>query len=246
MLLSTKHLLTYGIRALDGAPGTAQDFYFDDVAWTIRYLVVKTGSWLAERPVLVSPVVVGQPDEQTKSIPVALTSEQIRNGPDISTDLPVSRQREEVLVRHYGWIPYWDSMSPMAMATLIMPPEPTQKNDDSSRIPADPHLRSTAEVLGYHIQAADGSIGHVEDLLAESNDWVIRYLVVDTRNWLPGRKVLVSPAWVHRVVWNERSVHIDLRREHIEQSPPFDPAAPVNRDYESRLYDYYGRRVYWH
>ena len=245
MLLSTKHLLKYRIRASDGAMGSPQDFYFDDVTWTIRYLVVKTGSWLDERPVLISPTVVGQPDGETDSIPVALTSEQIRKSPDISTDLPVSRQHEEDLMRHYGWMSHWDLIGPPAMATVIMPPEPADKNDESSRTPANPHLRSTTEVLGYHIQAADGSIGHVEDVLAETNDWVIRYLVVDTRNWLPGRKVLVSPAWVQRVVWVDKFVHIDLSREQIRQSPPFDSAAPVNRDYESRLYDYYGRRVYW-
>jgi hypothetical protein len=245
VLLSTKHLLKYEIRALDGAPGSALDFYFDDVTWTIRYLVVKTGTWLAERPVLISPAAVGQPDESTKSIPVALTSEQIRNAPDISADLPVSRQREQELVRHYGWISYWDAITPLAMATVIMPPEPAEKDDESSKTPVDPHLRSATEVLGYHIEAADGSIGHAEDLLAETSDWVIRYMVVDTRNWLPGRKVLISPAWIRRVVWSDRSVLVDLRRQQIEQSPPFDPAAPVNRDYESRLYDYYGRRVYW-
>lgn len=110
---------------------------------------------------------------------------------------------------------------------------------------ADPHLRSTREVIGYHIQANDGGIGHVDDFIAGGEDWVIRYMIVDTRNWLPGRKVLVAPTWVKRVDWAKRDVYVDLSRETIENSPEFDPSAPVNREYELRLYDYYGRPRYW-
>ena len=73
----------------------------------------------------------------------------------------------------------------------------------------------------------------------------MRYLVVDTRNWLPGRKVLVSPDWVDAVDWSERKVHVGLTKEGVENSPEFDPNAPVNRRYEEMLYDYYGRPKYW-
>ena len=34
-----------------------------------------------------------------------------------------------------------------------------------------------------------------------TEDWVIRYMEVATRNWWPGKKVLVSPAWIERVAW---------------------------------------------
>jgi hypothetical protein len=110
---------------------------------------------------------------------------------------------------------------------------------------SDPHLRSTREVIGYHIQARDGEIGHVDDLIVDDELWYLRYLVIDTRNWLPGRKVLVAPAWAEQVSWIERKVYIDLKRETIKNSPEFDPSMPVNREYEVQLYDYYGRPRYW-
>jgi hypothetical protein len=69
--------------------------------------------------------------------------------------------------------------------------------------------------------------------------------VIDTRNWLPGRKVLVAPAWAEQVSWVERKVHVELGRETIKNSPEFDPSMPVNREYEARLYDFYGRPYYW-
>ncbi|MBK9166200.1 MAG: PRC-barrel domain-containing protein [Bryobacterales bacterium] len=109
----------------------------------------------------------------------------------------------------------------------------------------DPHLRSVREVSGYRIRAADGEIGRVADFIVDTDGWAIRYLVVDTRNWLPGRKVLVAPRWVQSIDWGDRLVHVRLHREDIKNSPEFDPNEPVNREYEARLYDYYGRPRYW-
>jgi len=74
---------------------------------------------------------------------------------------------------------------------------------------------------------------------------VIRYMVLDTRSWLPGRKVLVSPEWIGRVEWTNRRVRLDLAPEAIRTSPEFDPKAPANREDEVRLCDYYGRPRYW-
>jgi hypothetical protein len=109
----------------------------------------------------------------------------------------------------------------------------------------DPHLRSLDEVLGYHILASDGQIGHADDMIVDSDEWVIRYVVVDTRNWLPGKHVLIVPTSVQRVDWAERLLHLELTREQVSNAPEFDPSQPVNREYEARLYDYYGRPAYW-
>jgi sporulation protein YlmC with PRC-barrel domain len=113
------------------------------------------------------------------------------------------------------------------------------KDDD------DPHLRSVREVTGYHIQGTDGEIGHVDDLIVDDTTWAIRYLVIDTRNWWLDRKVLVAPHWADRISWDVRKVYVNLKREQVKHSPEWHPDAPVNREYEARLYDYYGRPTYW-
>ena len=69
--------------------------------------------------------------------------------------------------------------------------------------------------------------------------------MIDTKNWWFGKKVLVAPEWAHRISWSDRKVYVDLSRRAIEQSPEWDPSAGVNREYEARLYDYYGRPTYW-
>jgi hypothetical protein len=110
---------------------------------------------------------------------------------------------------------------------------------------ADPNLRSFREVSGYHVNAADGEIGHVEDLIVDDSNWVLRYAVVDTRNWLPGRKVLVAIPWFHDVSWGSETVSTALTQDEIKNSPEFKPDEPINRQYEEVLYDFYGRRKYW-
>ena len=100
-------------------------------------------------------------------------------------------------------------------------------------------------MIGYKIHAEEGQIGHVEDFIVHEDDWAIRYMVVDTRNWLPGRKVIIPPDWIKDISWMDSEVLVDVSKEVVKESPEFDPAAPVNREYETRLYDYYGRPKYW-
>jgi len=248
MLRSLKEIFGYKIRATDGNIGNVHDFFFDDEIWAIRYVVVDTGTWLSGRKVLLVPSVVEQPEWERRLLPVDLRKKQVEESPEMDTDKPVSRQAEIDLHEHYDWSPYW-LIPPHGLAPPITPAkgkdeeEEKEKKQEGERM--DPHLRSVKEVMGYHIQALDGEVGHVEEFIADDSKWFIRYMVVDTRNWLPGKKVLIPPDWIERVSWEDRKVSIDLPRELIKNSPEYNPAAPVNRRYEERLYDYYGRPKYW-
>ena len=238
MLRSMKDFIGYEVQATDGEIGQVDDFLFDDHSWDVRYLVVATGIWLAKRRVLVSPVALGSPKGEVKSFPVMLTRDQVKVSPVIDTDQPVSRQMEEELHTYYRWSPYWSDTRGRAAARVI-----SRKIGEGAM--EDLTLRSVGEVVGYDIHATDGEIGRVEDFIADDQAWVIRYLVVDTHRWLPGRKVLVAPTWVDMVNWSERNVYVGLPWETVKDSPEYDPSAPVNSEYELRLYDYYGRPRYW-
>lgn len=247
MLRNVNGLVGYAIRATDGDLGKVDEFYFDDQTWTIRYLVVETGSWLSGRKVLLSPAALGQPDWDSRTFSANLTMEQVRNSPDIDAAKPVSRQHEIDLVGHYSWPMYWGSgfsaggMYGTAPVGPLMDEKPDAQNEAS--VPDgqdDPNLRSTASVTGYHMHATDGDLGHVADFIIDDETWHLRFLVVDTGSWLPGRKVLVSPHWIESVAWDESKVIVDLSREEIKGSPGFDPLQPVSADYEGKLCDYYG------
>jgi len=109
----------------------------------------------------------------------------------------------------------------------------------------DPHLRSTNEVSTYYIQASDGEIGHVADFIIDDETWAIRYLIIDTQNWWPGGKVLVSTKWIERVSWSESTVFVNLSSGNIKQSPEYTEESLPNRDYEIRLHEHYKRQGYW-
>ncbi len=110
----------------------------------------------------------------------------------------------------------------------------------SQRSGDDPHLRSIEAITGYHIHASDGEIGHVEDFLVEEADWSIHYLVVDTKNWWPGKKILVSPRSVQDIDWAGNLVNLRISRQRVKDSPPYDASTTVDRAYEKHFHKHYG------
>ena len=250
MKRSVSHLVGGTVRAKDGDLGRVEEFYFDDHKWIIRYMVVDTRRWLQGRQVLISTAASKRPIWKSRVFPVNLTKKQVRSSPSIDTDKPVSRQHEAELHDYYNWPVYWGAgLDPYAGVGYPVPthflPLATRERKTSFEKPADPNLRSTRQVTGYYIQATDGEIGHVQDFIVDDETWAIRYVVVNTQNWLPGKKVLVFPAWISRVSWDKSKVLVDLSRESVKNSPAFDPSKPVSRGYGERLFDYYGRSKYW-
>jgi hypothetical protein len=130
---------------------------------------------------------------------------------------------------------------------LVIPANASEEAmaDRVRRESADSHLRSNDAVIGYDIEAADGEIGHVNGFVVDDEAWAIRYIEVATRNWWPGKKVLVSPAWIERVSWTESKVCVGLSREAIKNGPEYAESMPITREYENQLYLHYGRPPYW-
>jgi hypothetical protein len=251
MLTNASHLKGLAIRATDGELGTVEQFYFDDDTWAIRYLLVDTGGWLAGRRVLISPFSVIQADLLAGRLDVALTKKQVERSPDIDTHQPVSRQHEVAYLGYYGYPYYWGG--PYLWGPAFYPAGLANTTSASAEARAerilrespDSHLRSSEAVTGYRIESAAGEIGHVDGFLVDDEAWAIRYIEVATRNWWPGKKVLVSPAWIERVSWTDSKVYVGLSREAIQGAPEYVESSPITREYENRLYFHYGRPPYW-
>jgi uncharacterized protein YrrD len=245
MLSIAKTLKGYKLHGLDGEIGKVKDFYFDDQHWTIRYLVADTGHWLTGRQVLISPYALGAVMQEQQHITVELTKQQIEGSPSLDSDKPVSRQFEEAYYGFYGWPMYWGGPYAWGLSPYLVRDREKRRESTRSKEAWDPHLRSTHDVSGHDIQATDGEIGHVEDFIIDDDTWAIRYLIVDTRNWWPGKKVLVSPQWIERVSWDELKVFVNLSREAVRQSPEYRMDSLPTRDYETGLYLHYDRLGYW-
>lgn len=251
MLRNLKDIELCTISATDGDIGQVKDLYFDDQSWVVRYLVVETGSWLSSRKVLVSPVSIDKADGSPQTIQVRITRDQVERSPDIDTDKPVSRQHEVQFLGYYGYPSYWGSsglwgpgMAPMATYAGYAD-MPGGEEDEAKTAEGDPHLRSCEAVIGYHIKATDGEVGHVYEIIIDEETWAVRYLVVNTSNWWVGHKVLIAPQWIEAVNWSDQTVTVDLSRESVKEAPPYDATQVVKRQSESRLYSHYGRPPYW-
>ncbi len=239
MLRNIEELHGFTIGALDGDVGAVTDCYFDDISYTVRYVVVDTGRWLSERNMILSPMAFRAMDWEHRRIVAALTKAQVEESPDIDTQKPVSRQDETLLFDHYGYSPYWTGSYRWGTSPDPYPaPGPDRGAADRDRQRRwnwqamdlkDPHLQSARAMTGCHIQATDGDIGHVRDLLMDERSWAICFMLVDTMNWYAGEQVLVAPDWIDRVDWDHSKVQVTVTRAEIRSCPPYDPFRPVDR-----------------
>ena len=229
-----KSLLNYSLTTTDGTIGEVDEFYVDDQSYKVRYLIVKTGSWLSGRKVLISPDALIKDSCKDSIFPVNLTNEQVRNSPDIDTDKPVSRQQEIELYGHYQWQNYWESgfYGGGSMGMGLGMPYPvvdqqvlTEADKNDQHTDDDIHLRSTKTLTGYHIHATDGEIGHVSDFIVNDQTWQLTFMVADTTNWFGGQKVLIPVADINRVEWASDLVYLSINKAAVEQSHPFDEQA---------------------
>lgn len=258
-MMTASNVTGYGIQATDGSIGAIEDLLFDDATWALRWVVVDTGKWLPGRRVLLPPSALVRRDEATGMLEVDVTQEQVKESPGLEADEPVSRQLERRVFGYYGWEPYWVGYPYPAGGTVAagaaapMPPvgvppsgeAVTPEDEKNAELEGDPRLRSTSEVTGYYVEATDGEIGHVEDFIIEEDGWIIRYLIIDTRNWWPGKRVLIAPQWLRDISWADRRVVLDVDREKVKSSPEYEAASAVDRDFETRLFGHYGYPGYW-
>jgi uncharacterized protein YrrD len=245
MRYRAREIIGCAIHAADGEVGHVRDVYFDDETWLVRYVVVDTGGWLSSQEVLLVPSVLTGREQGDRAFTTALTRQQVKDSPPVTADMPLSRQYEERLHAHYGWLPYWDMpvyaspglysypplggvVPPVGEGAAAVPGEgaPRPRSEEREIIEraeaGDPHLRSFREVKGYRVEARDGRIGHVMDALVQPEAWRISHLVIDTRNWLPGKHVVVDTKVARSVDWSEARVVVDLSRDEVRAAPELE------------------------
>ena len=100
-------------------------------------------------------------------------------------------------------------------------------------------LRNINSLIGHKIHATDGELGKVDDFYFSDKTWHIRYMVVETGNWLLGRKVLISPAALKAPDWDSKTFPVSLTREQVRTSPDIDTKKTVSRQHEIELQKHY-------
>lgn len=239
MLNSVKSLKGYRLKCTDGEIGEADEFYFDDRFWVIRYLVASIGQDSLKKQVLISPYALREVTREEKNIYVKLTKKQVEDGPSVDADKPVTRQFEEDYYHFFGWPVYWNGSSILENAG-----KNTEQQPDTGRT-WNPNLRGTKYVIGYKVYAEEGEMGRVEDFIIDDETWEIRYLVISLGKWFADKKVLVSPRWIESINLDELKVNVNLKMNEVKESPEYTPETMPDRDYEEKLHLHYKRQGYW-
>jgi hypothetical protein len=246
MMINISELLGYVLHVKDGELGRCKDFLIDNRGWDIRYMVADTGNWLTGRKVLIAPSMLSEPEWSSRSLPVNLTREQIQGSPPLQENEPVTDEYEIMWFDYYGLAEYWVDEDKIGMAENPNALRVAKKEGtDGDKGDEKGHLLSAKEIVGWHTAAADGDMGHLADFLVEMKSWKVRYAILDTRNWLPGRQVCVS---IHCVEWIDRArekIGVRLTKEAVKNSPEYNPFVPMTEAYQVVLHDYYGWPKYW-
>jgi PRC-barrel domain protein len=259
MLFAVSGLEGCPVRASDGGDvGTVKDFLFDDRTWKISWMAVGAGHWLPGRRALIHPSAIApltlppkprlpmmSPGEALE-LTVNLTKDEIEAGPHLGEDEPVTRDMEALLYDYYGWDPYWGAthfggaVLPNAEARIVADAVRRDTQTETPPVDGGDHLRSVVEFKGYYVHALDGDIGHVENLLADDANWEIRYLVIATRNWWPGKVVQLSPYAVKDIDWFGEHINMNVTRDQVRSAPAWDPLAMTDQVREEQFHRHFG------
>jgi hypothetical protein len=228
MLVNLEALNGSTIHAVDDEVGQVTDVYFDDRHWAIRFMVVDIQPWvpLSEKT-LISPISLLEYDIEAQKINVSIKKDKVKNSPQIDEHETVSREFEKSYFDYYAYGYYWvgpgawgEYAYPMA---LVNPNTLSKDSGESEDTKTSNHLRSTNEITHYGIDALDGNKGYIKDFICDTDSWSLLYIVVDTRDWLPGgKKVLISPKHLDKLNWQEKSVTCNLSFEQIQACPEYN------------------------
>jgi sporulation protein YlmC with PRC-barrel domain len=203
MHIHAHKLLGFSLGAADGEIGKVKDVYFDDNSWIVRYLVVETGNWLFKRRVLISPY--------------AVEGNNIKNSPNINTDMPVSRQQESSLTNHYSWPSFgraglgWPTTGMIKGASALV-------NKVEGKPDFDLNLRSFSHVAQYEVYNESGRIGPVKDLAVDLADWSIPFLLLDDASTSDQERVIISTSSIVSINWETFQVKVSLNQQDVQQA----------------------------
>lgn len=210
------------VFARDGEVGRLDQFFFDDRQWRVRYLIVDTGGWLVHNQVLIPPSVIDRVErvDHGYQVRLSLLRQQVEQSPDVDSDMPVSRQREVELFSYYRWPHDWTGAGVLGTAAFL--PTIPALDEEPIRLESagDPHLRSSHEMLGYNVQAADGDFGHVVDFDVSAEDWIIKNFILEVRKGWHFFRYPVPAQSVRAVSWEDRSVTLSIGQSEIRQIAP--------------------------
>lgn len=246
MLVSSRAIVGSAVDANDERLGKVRDLYFLPADWTVRFVLLETDHWFSGRTVCVPTEVFDQVVWTERNAQVAVDREQIER----VSQHDVGKAEDDIdLARSGSWSSYWsaddptggtndigggasaDASSPSAQRTHEQSTSGTRLASPASVHPltsvdqpaSQRELRLLKTLWNFHVETIDGSVGHIDDFLIDDQSWEIRYIVVETRNWMPGRRVLVGREAAESISWPQQRIRLRQTSQAVRESPSYEP-----------------------
>jgi sporulation protein YlmC with PRC-barrel domain len=262
MLRGTSELFGLDLIATDGEVGDVEDLYIDSVDGQVRYLLADTGTWLVEHEIILAAECISEVDFEDKKIHVELTKEQIESSPKRQSGQPISRQHEQDLAAHYGWMPYWDPMAVNLGQGVNLPgdtrgrfrrrpdqapaggPAEDSRTREAHRQRQGEMLYSARKLLKAKLEGADQKLGRVEELYIDDENLQAALLAIETGGWLSQQRRLLPMECIE--TWDpvDGKLLVGVNSKTLEQAPqPGDDR--ISRQAEQAACDAVGVRPRW-
>lgn len=251
MLRKLNDLIGDELYTEEGVFGHLENLIIDTSTWQVRYFVVDTREYLKRDRVLIPPSQISQPDPTRRAWSVDIKQSKIASSPDVPDIDELERKHEEELHAFYGWRPYWPTGSMMPRGAVGQPPVSPEATEgppigNTEEDEADEStLRRATDLIDFTANASAAPLGTVVEVVIDSRQWRVRYVIVDGRELHDPRQVLLSVGWLKRVDWAGHTVRTDIERAKIDSSPRFNPDDPIDLRYEEQLFKHYGQQPYW-
>lgn len=266
MLISLRSLTGYEVHSRDGIVGFANDFLFDQKNWSIAYIVDKSSRGIGKgKEVLLASKLIKKVDLELENIQLDVDSEQIRKSPhikvsevlnpeqhlpsevntviirsDIINNMNIARMQDYVNKKRYTKNATLNSEDLLHVDARLKKAMLIQQESEEVR-----SLQSAVRTLGFRISSRNGEHGYMQDLVVNDDDWSVKFLVINTKRNLSGKKILVSPESVDWVSWRKKHVSIDLEKEKLSGCPNFNMILPINNEQQPLLQNKYECSQFW-
>jgi len=248
MYRSFSSLLSNDMQATDKRIGKVYDMYIDDFAKEVRYVVTQLGVPVIGQRKLLAPAAIKSLDKDTMHLNVA--SDKVENSPDWNIHLPVSREYETRLLKHYQLAPYWSAAAQIDHPSMHPPVTPIDegrvgidKEVIEKREGGESYLRSLKEIKGYYVVSSDGKeVGICRDFIIDTESWGCIAFVYSQGSLFNKEEYVLPVNDVKKIRFTQTALHIDLtEKQQLEHRAAYDEHAAVNSRTKEVEYDFAGK-----
>ncbi len=254
MLLSLRDITGYRMMARDGEIGKVTDFLFDQRDWSIRYIVDKTSA-LFGKQVLIDVSAIKKISWSDQVLELSIDKKQVRESPDIDFKSILKKENEQKLIDHFQGTVNWTSIDKQGTLPLTrglsLDIYGDKSNSDYARLIVqdtefDPEgLQSSSMAVNFKISTNNGHLGHAEDFIIDDSNWMIRFMVIDTRGGQNKKKILLRPESIDWISWRKKHVSVNMDKEKIQGCPNFEVSFPLSQEYADLLYNQFECSNFW-